>query len=113
MERVNKMLQDRLVKETSTCQHSLNRTVSHSPAVQYDRAVYLLEPTEFAKDLQRKKVRVVDYPDGTVAIKYQGTEPPYSVFNKVRQVQRLFGRSESITPAVHLSNCSIATQSTS
>ncbi len=64
------------------------RTVSHSLTVQYDRVVYLLEPTELAKDLQRKKVRVFDYTDGTIAIKYQGTELPYSVFDKVRQVKQ-------------------------
>ena len=64
------------------------RTVTHSLTVQYDRVVYLLEPTGLAKDLQRKKVRIYDYPDGTVAIKYEGTELPYSVFDKVRQVKQ-------------------------
>jgi len=65
-----------------------DRTVSHSLTVQYDRVVYLLEPTGIAKDLQRNKVRVFDYPDGTVAIKYEGTDLPYSVFDKVRQVKQ-------------------------
>ncbi len=65
-----------------------DRTVSHSLTVQYDRVVYLLEPTGIAKDLQRKKIRVYDYPDGTVAIKYEGTDLPYSVFDKVRQVKQ-------------------------
>ena len=65
-----------------------DRTVSHSLTVQYDRVVYLLEPTNLAKDLQRKKIRVYDYPDGTVAIKYEGTDLPYSVFDKVRQVKQ-------------------------
>ena len=64
------------------------RTISHSLTVQYDRVVYLLEPTDLAKDLQRKKVRVFDYPDGTIAIKYEGTDLPYSVFDKVRQVKQ-------------------------
>jgi hypothetical protein len=63
-----------------------DRTVSNSLTVQYDRVVCLLEPTDLAKDLKRKKVRVIDYPDGTVAIKYEGTDLPYSVFDKVRQV---------------------------
>jgi len=70
--------------ETLTWQE--DRTVSHSLTVQYDRVVYLLEPNDPAKDLQRNKVRVYDYPDGTVAIKCQGTELPHSVFDKVRQV---------------------------
>lgn len=64
------------------------RTVSHSLTVQYDRVANILEPKGLAKDLQRKKVRVYDYPDGTVAIKYEGTELPYSVFDKVRQVKQ-------------------------
>lgn len=64
------------------------RTVSNSLTVQYDRVVYLLEPNEVTKDLRRKKVRVHDYPDGTLAIKYQGAGLPYSVFDKVRQVKQ-------------------------
>ncbi len=56
--------------------------------MQYDRVVYLLEPTTLAKDLQRKKVRVFDYPDGTIAIKYEGVAVPYTVFDKVRQVKQ-------------------------
>jgi len=105
VERVNKTLQDRLAKEPANptdLHRSLTeldqldeilswqeeRTVSHSLTVQYDRIVYLLEPTDLAKDMQRKKVRVYDYPDGTVAIKYQGIDLPYSVFDKVRQVKQ-------------------------
>ncbi|RLA54450.1 MAG: hypothetical protein DRR42_01795 [Gammaproteobacteria bacterium] len=64
------------------------RTVSNSLTVQYDRVVYLLEPTGIAMDLQRKKVRVFDYPDGTIAIKYESADLPYSVFDKVRQVKQ-------------------------
>jgi len=56
--------------------------------VQYDRVVHLLEPTGLAKDLQRKKVRVFDYPDGTITIRYESTALPYSVFDKVRQVKQ-------------------------
>jgi len=65
-----------------------DRTVSNSLTVQYKRVVYLLEPTDLAKDLKRKKVQVFDYPDGTVAIKFEGTDLPYSVFDKVRQVKQ-------------------------
>jgi hypothetical protein len=64
------------------------RTVSNSLTVQYDRVVYLLEPNDVTKDLRRKKVRVHDYPDGTIAIKYEGADLPYSVFDKVRQVKQ-------------------------
>ncbi len=56
--------------------------------MQYDRVVYLIEPNETTTGLRRKKVRVHDYPDGTVAIKYEGVVLPYSVFDKVRQVKQ-------------------------
>ena len=55
--------------------------------MQYDRVVYLLEPSDLTKDLQRNKVRVYDYPDGTIAIKYEGVALAYTVFDKVRQVK--------------------------
>ena len=47
----------------------------------------VLEPTELAKGLRRNRVRVYDYPDGTVAIKYQRVDLPYRVFDKVRDVE--------------------------
>jgi hypothetical protein len=49
--------------------------------------VYLLEPSELAKGLRRQRLCVHDYPDGTVAIKYQGVDLPYRVFDKVRHVE--------------------------
>jgi hypothetical protein len=64
------------------------RTVSNSLLVQYDRVVYLLEPNDVTVGLRRKKVRVHDYPDGTIAIKYDGADLPYSVFDKVRLVKQ-------------------------
>lgn len=65
-----------------------DRTVSRSLTLQYNRVAYLLEPTDFAQDLQRKKVRVYDYPDGTLAIKYGKVALPYTVFNEARQVKQ-------------------------
>jgi hypothetical protein len=56
--------------------------------VQYDRVIYLLKPTDLTKGLRRKKVRVHDYPDGTIAIRYEGVDLPYSIFDKVRQVKQ-------------------------
>jgi len=37
------------------------RTVSNSLTLQYDRVVYLLEPTELAKGLRRNRIRVYDW----------------------------------------------------
>ena len=56
--------------------------------MQYDRVVYLLAPNDVTVGLRRKKVRIHDYPDGTIAIKYDGSDLPYSVFDKVRQVKQ-------------------------
>ncbi len=56
------------------------RTVSNSLTQQHDRVVYLLELTELAKGLPHNRVRVHDYSDGTIAIKYQGVDLPYRVF---------------------------------
>ncbi len=65
-----------------------DRTVSRSLTLQYDRVVYLLEPTGLAKDLQRKKVRLYHYSDGTLVIKHGNVALPYKVFDKVRQVKQ-------------------------
>lgn len=64
------------------------RTVTNSLTVQYDRVVYLLEPNSITVDLKRKKVEIFDYSDGTVSIRYEGLDLPYSVFDKVRQVKQ-------------------------
>jgi hypothetical protein len=64
------------------------RTVSNSLTVQYDRVVYLLESNDVTVGLRRKKVCVHDYPDGTIPIKYDSADLPYSVFDKVRQVKQ-------------------------
>ena len=40
------------------------RTVSMNLTLQYDKVLFILEPTEIARSLTRKRVTVVDYPDG-------------------------------------------------
>lgn len=64
------------------------RTVSNSLTIQYDRVVFLLEPNDITVELGRKKVTVYDYPDGRFAIRYKGVDLPYSIFDKVRQVNQ-------------------------
>lgn len=64
------------------------RTVSNSLTVQYDKVIYLLEPDETSRKLRRKKVRVYDFPDGTIDIRYQGRPLPFSTFDKLRQVKQ-------------------------
>ena len=62
------------------------RTVSNSLTLQYDKVVFLLEPNEITRELRRKRVTVVDYPDGRLAIRHRGLDLPYTTFDKLRQV---------------------------
>src|SRR5260221_11359942 len=62
------------------------RTVSNSLTLQYDKVLFLLEPNEITRELRRKRVTVVDYPDGRLAIRYRGRDLPYTTFDKQRQV---------------------------
>src|ERR1700724_866949 len=62
------------------------RTVSGNLTLQYDKVVFLLEPNEITRELRRKRVTVIDYPDGRLAIRYRGRDLPYTTFDKLRQV---------------------------
>jgi hypothetical protein len=64
------------------------RTVSNSLTLQYDKVVFLLEPTEITRELRRKRVTVVDYPDGRLAIRHRGVDLPYTAFDKLQQVSQ-------------------------
>ena len=64
------------------------RTVSASLTLQYDKVIFILEPTDLAKGLVRKRVTVSDYPNGRVMISHKGVPLPYSIFDKVRQVDQ-------------------------
>ncbi len=64
------------------------RTVSNSLTLQYDKVVFLIEPNEFTRELRRKRVTVIDYPDGRLAIRYRGLDLPYITFDKLRQVSQ-------------------------
>ena len=50
--------------------------------------VYKRQPNDITLELRRKKVRIYDYPDGTIDIKYDGLSLPYSVFDKISQVKQ-------------------------
>ena len=62
------------------------RTLSQALTLQYDRVMFILEPSEHAKAAIGKRVTVVDYPDGRLTIRYRGVELAYRTFDKVRQV---------------------------
>jgi Winged helix-turn helix len=64
------------------------RTVSVNLTLQYDQVLFILEPTGIARSLARKRVTVVDYPDGRLAIRYNGVNLPYRTFDKRPQVNQ-------------------------
>ena len=64
------------------------RTLSQALTLQYDKVMFILEPSEQAKAAIGKRVTVVDYPDGRLAIRYRGVELAYRTFDKLRQVSQ-------------------------
>jgi hypothetical protein len=63
------------------------RMVTHNLTLQYDRMLLLLDPTPFARGLVRKKVDLVNYPDGRFAVQFEGTPLSFRVFDKIQTVQ--------------------------
>ncbi len=62
------------------------RTVTTNLTLHYDRMMLVLEPTVFARGLARKKVDVVNYPDGRFAVQFDGVSVPFRVFDKIQTV---------------------------
>ena len=63
------------------------RTVTHNLTLHYDRMMLILEPTPRARSLARKKVEVVNYPDGRFAVQSDGASLPFRTFDKVQTIQ--------------------------
>ena len=64
------------------------RTVSSSLTLRYDKMLILLEPNGVTRPLARKRVTVVNYPDGRFAIRHRGLDLPFRVFDKLRKVDQ-------------------------
>ena len=64
------------------------RTVSGSLTLQYEKALFLLQPSELTRSLARKRVTVHDFPDGRLEIRHGGQALPYLVFDKGRQMRQ-------------------------
>jgi hypothetical protein len=62
-------------------------TVKRNLTLHYDRMMLLLDPTPLARGLVRKKVEVVNYPDGRFAVQFNGTALGFRVFDKIQTVQ--------------------------
>jgi hypothetical protein len=63
------------------------RTVTHNLTLHYDRMMLMLDPTPLARGLVRKKVEVVNYPDGRFALRFNGVALPFQVFDKIQTVE--------------------------
>src|SRR6202790_4219313 len=63
------------------------RTVTRNLTLHYDRMMLMLDPTPFARGLVRKKVDVVNSPDGRFAIQFEGKPLPFQVFDKIQTVE--------------------------
>ena len=64
------------------------RTLSRALTLQYDKILFILEPSEPATAAIGKRVTVVDYPDGRLSIRYRGVELAYRTFDKIQQVDQ-------------------------
>src|SRR6195256_1907384 len=65
-----------------------DRTVTKNLTLQYDKVLFLLEPNPTTRPLARKRVTIIDYPDGRFAIRHDGVDLPYRTFDKRPQVNQ-------------------------
>ena len=63
------------------------RTVTRNLTLHYDRMMLILDPTPLARGLVRKKVEVVNYPDGRFTVQFNGAVLGFKVFDKIQTVQ--------------------------
>jgi hypothetical protein len=64
------------------------RTLSQALTLQYDKVIFILEPSEQAKAAIGKRITVVDRPGGRLSIRYKGVELAYRTFDTLRQVSQ-------------------------
>jgi len=66
----------------------VERTVTQSLTVQYDRVLFILEPNEITRALPCKKVTVYDFPDGRIEVRHQGLALPCRTFDRITRVDQ-------------------------
>ena len=64
------------------------RTVTLALTLHYNKALFILEPSEISRPLAGKRVDVCEYPDGGLEIRHGEHTLPYRVFDKIRQVNQ-------------------------
>ena len=62
------------------------RTVTANLVLHYDRMMLLLDPTPRARALARKQVEVVNYADGRFAVRHEGADLAFRVFDTIATV---------------------------
>jgi len=69
--------------------HKEQRTLSNTLTLRYNKVLFILETSDFAVSLARKRVTICDYPDGRLEIQSdEGITLPYRTFDKLRSVNR-------------------------
>ena len=64
------------------------RTLSNNLTLQYNKIVYLIEDSVETRKLVRKRVMVHDFHDGSIKIKHQNKELPYSTYDRLQRVDQ-------------------------
>lgn len=64
------------------------RTVTAALTLHYNKVMFILEPSDLARTLARKRVTICEYPDGRLEIEHEGQVLPYRQFDKMRQVNQ-------------------------
>ncbi len=64
-----------------------DRMVSKNLTLHYDRMMLILEPNEITRQLVGRQATIVNYTDGRFAIRSQGADLPFRVFDKIRTIE--------------------------
>ncbi|MFM2601222.1 ISNCY family transposase [Vibrio fortis] len=64
------------------------RKLSKSLTIQYDKVVYLIEPSDENNRLAHENVKVLDYPNGEIAIVYGHRKLSFKTFDKLEDVHQ-------------------------
>lgn len=64
------------------------RTVTQALALHYNKALFILEPTEISRQLVGKRVEVCEYPDGALEIRHGEHVLAYRMHDKIREVNQ-------------------------
>jgi hypothetical protein len=74
------------LEDTFTWQEQ--RSLSASLTLQYDKVLYLVDPSHENQRPASKRVTVIDYPDGRIKIRHEGRDLVYREFDKLTHVHQ-------------------------